>query len=291
MPYAFGGPARALQAFAIGGILSVIGACSGYPQRRQLGLQYVAHHYCVPERVHVPPANANAADRRSWRWRFCRRGSVHRKTGRHALIGRSKSVSFSNDGFPAPPGWRLCCRSAPREFWPRYGDRVVRIGANGQQNAFSDDDLKDLRLFRHLRELRIPGSLITDRGVEYIVPLRGLKALDLSGSKITDAGLKKIAMIRSLELLGLPETAVTDEGIRHLVALPRLKVLWLSGTKVTDRAAETIGQIKTLEQVSVNQTGFTLAGGTVLRKLLPNVDGQPWSVVPPRAGETRVEAY
>jgi uncharacterized membrane protein YtjA (UPF0391 family) len=64
-------------------------------------------------------------------------------------------------------------------------------------------------------------------------PLRNLKVLDLSKTKITDAGIKKLLPLQNLKWLLLAETSISDAGLEQLAPLTELGRLTLNKTKVT----------------------------------------------------------
>jgi hypothetical protein len=172
---------------------------------------------------------------------------------------------------PHPP-WiaRLLPGFLSRDLWPRVVDDAAAINSNGRPRQFSDNDLKEIYIFRHLEELSVTDCPITDRGLAYVVRLRELKTLGLAGTKVTDEGLRAIAGMQSIEMLVLSRTAVTDDGLRYIANMPNLRSLSLRRTGITDRAATILGSMPALKGLVVTDTGLTVAGAAALRKLMPH---------------------
>lgn len=102
-----------------------------------------------------------------------------------------------------------------------------------------------------LRVLSIPGTGITDAGLESLAPLRCLVALNLSGCAVSSDGMSSLHSppLRTLMLRG---TQVDDAVVDHLAQLPELRYLHLSNTAVTDAGLATLLAIPTLELVALN---------------------------------------
>lgn len=100
--------------------------------------------------------------------------------------------------------------------------------------------------------------------------LSNLRALDLSGTKVTDQSLKIVASLSQLERLDLSDTLVTDSGLARLGGLVNLTSLNLTKTKISDEALDTAGQFQALLALYLGQTEVSDAGLetlTVLPKL------------------------
>lgn len=106
------------------------------------------------------------------------------------------------------------------------------------------------------------GIQLSDLGVAKIAKLSKLKALNISGSKVTTAGLKfleklplerlnlwncsklddsagvELAAFTHLKELDLSYTSVGDATLKTLAGIPGLKLLYLTDTKVTPEAVE-----------------------------------------------------
>src|SRR6202034_4245948 len=65
--------------------------------------------------------------------------------------------------------------------------------------------------------LRLPSA--TDEDLALLQSMKGLRALDLSGSAVTDDGLQHLEGFLELQELDLTKTQVTDNGLEHLKGL------------------------------------------------------------------------
>ncbi|XP_022692364.1 C-Maf-inducing protein-like isoform X2 [Varroa jacobsoni] len=75
---------------------------------------------------------------------------------------------------------------------------------------------------------------ITDRSVESITQLEGLKKLNLWATKITDVGLEALCYrLSKLEEVNLCETSIGARGVEALTSLHQLRVVNLNSTRVT----------------------------------------------------------
>lgn len=100
----------------------------------------------------------------------------------------------------------------------------------------SDRNLDCLRQMKGLRELWLMNSAITDDGLNAIVgAVPGLFRLDIVNTRITDDGLRNLIGLRGLTILGLQGRKLSDVGIENLKALSQLKMLHLDGTRVSNK--------------------------------------------------------
>jgi hypothetical protein len=97
--------------------------------------------------------------------------------------------------------------------------------------------------------------------------LPGLRAINLTESKISDQGLKLVCEIQSLESLAASCTDITDFGLESLTQLVDLRELDLSLTMVSDDGLPKIGALKTLEQLRLASTSISDEGVSHLLKL------------------------
>lgn len=106
---------------------------------------------------------------------------------------------------------------------------------------------------------------MTDLGVEALLPLRGLTALNLGCChRLTDASAGMVAAgLRGLRALDLRDTAITDAGVRRLAAgLPHLRRLNL------EHCAKVKPKDYTLKPKTRKSTAFAL-GHHLTLTLLP----------------------
>jgi hypothetical protein len=69
-----------------------------------------------------------------------------------------------------------------------------------------------------------------------LASLKGLRVLELHGTKLTDAGLAYLTQL-PLDWLGLSDTGVTDRGVARLCELRSLSGLNIIGTQITREGA------------------------------------------------------
>lgn len=82
--------------------------------------------------------------------------------------------------------------------------------------------------------LQMANPDVTDATLDFIVPMEGLRELDLNDTQLTDAGLAKLQGLKKLEALRLRGTRVTDAGFKtFLAAAPSLKELDVRGTAIS----------------------------------------------------------
>lgn len=120
---------------------------------------------------------------------------------------------------------------------------------------------------RGLRELNLIGSRITDQAMPAIGRLDRLTSLSLGENSISDAGLAHLAGLTQLSTLGLNQTQITDRGLQHLAAMTRLRVLELDGTAVSDAGIRHLLPLRSLRALSLRGTQVTDAGVHDLTKL------------------------
>jgi len=92
------------------------------------------------------------------------------------------------------------------------------------------DDDKEINI------LILPGTPVTDKGLEHIAKLGGLTGLHLNATAVTDKGMEHVGKIPTLITLELAQTGITDAGLEHLAKLSKLYTLDLTKTKVTNPA-------------------------------------------------------
>ena len=89
-----------------------------------------------------------------------------------------------------------------------------------------------------LRDLRVPGSGLSDAELAPLKALALLELLDVSeNGQVSDKGMETVKSLERLRALFLMKTAITDRGLMELKALEGLRTLYLGGTKVTANAS------------------------------------------------------
>ena len=90
---------------------------------------------------------------------------------------------------------------------------------------------------------------VTGEGLRYLMPLKDLRELELSYTRVDDKGLRFLASLKRLRTLSLQHTDVTDAGVAELRLLPELKTLDLRQTAVTPAIAPLLKSFPSLERV------------------------------------------
>jgi hypothetical protein len=87
---------------------------------------------------------------------------------------------------------------------------------------------------KHLANLLLSRTAITDRGVEVLKQILTLQMLDLSGTAVTDECLVPLADMPSLATLGLAGTRISDRGIDKMKSWKKDQIyLFLKDTRTT----------------------------------------------------------
>jgi hypothetical protein len=153
------------------------------------------------------------------------------------------------------------------------GRPVEGIQFRANIGKVSDDDLRHLKQFPHLRSLDIPSKpLVTDAGLEHLAELTQLKELSLNWTKVTPAGAVRFVKDRTrLQRLELAGVKLDDEDLVELKGLTNLRALSLRATLVTDRGLEHLQGLGKLRSLSLMSTAV---GDTGLRQLkaFPNLE-------------------
>lgn len=103
------------------------------------------------------------------------------------------------------------------------------------------------------------GATSSETELSLIASFKHLRELDLAGSQITNNDLKIVSKLRNLERLDLSNTQVGDEGLLHLRDL-RLKRLCLNETRVTNEGIATISRYSHLEELEIMSSSITYIG-------------------------------
>jgi internalin A len=130
-----------------------------------------------------------------------------------------------------------------------YQTPVHEIGEGSLQMLASLPNGKEA-----VRELKLPGSKVTDAGLKALPDLPALASLDLSGTQITDEGLAPLANCPALETLTLSGTKISGRGLSEVAKNPNIKALIVDGCSFDASAFAAIGAMSQLEQVSFSQT-------------------------------------
>jgi uncharacterized protein (TIGR02996 family) len=180
------------------------------------------------------------------------------------------------------------CRDEMLGFAARHAAHVPELDLNCP--LVTAGGLRALVGWGTLRELWLWTGPVRDEHLRVLVPLGGLRGLDVRPTQptdVTDEGVRALGALRELRRLRLTETAttgagfdalrglhlqtlntdespVTDSALRHLAGKTGLRELSLYGTRVTDAGLKVIAGLTGLEELVLSETAVTDAG---LRRL------------------------
>jgi hypothetical protein len=127
--------------------------------------------------------------------------------------------------------------------------------------------LAHLEGLRHLSDLDLATTYISDEGLAHLSGLTQLTSLDLVYTDTGDAGLAHLRGLSKLQSLFLRGTRVTDAGLAHLRAMHELFQLDLAGTEITDAGLADVAAFTKLCSLMLDGTQITDAGMAHLAKL------------------------
>jgi len=138
-------------------------------------------------------------------------------------------------------------------------------------SLITDADLEYLRGLDKLETLLLSRTQVSDSGLENLKGLTKLRDLDLSHTQISDAGLEHLKgmNIRRLDLWG---TAVTEAGLEHLKGLPNLTSLTFVNMQISNAGLEHLKSMTNLKRLMFKTTPSNLAD---LQEALPNCTFSP----------------
>jgi Leucine-rich repeat (LRR) protein len=133
--------------------------------------------------------------------------------------------------------------------------QVTRVNLGGSNKPLGDllptlASLKDPE-FDRLRALDLSGTRVTDGDLEKLKPLTGLRELLLARTKVTDNGLAHVRTLKGLSRLVLDGSLISGGEIASLKDMPALTDLCIGCPAITDLFAEQIGAVKRLEHLSL----------------------------------------
>lgn len=138
-------------------------------------------------------------------------------------------------------------------------ERFTQIGARSQVDAdgnlyqldcsnikMTAALLKHLGQFKHLKNLNLSATGVTDKDLAYVKSLKKLNSLNLSRNPLQGSGLKNLKDMSELGLLNLSSTSLDDQSVPHLEAINHLKkirVLNLKNTSLTTQGYQRVGRL------------------------------------------------
>jgi len=117
----------------------------------------------------------------------------------------------------------------------------------------ADADQRVLEPISHLTGLQIlclSKTGITGKGMEYLKPLRSLRALELHEERIGANGLSVLKGLPELEYLDL-DTGLTDAGLKHVGQLPNLRWLRIQTGSMFGPGLVELANLPRLERLSI----------------------------------------
>ena len=122
-----------------------------------------------------------------------------------------------------------------------------------------------------LKKLQLGGgTIITDKGLIYIVKLKSLEKLTLP-DRITNAGLAYVAKLTSLKTLHFTENKVTNAGLAQLAPLRSLEKMVLGGQNIGDAGLVPLAQLPALKDLHLWGTENFTDAGMVYLQYLPSL--------------------
>lgn len=124
----------------------------------------------------------------------------------------------------------------------------------------TDREIDFLSGAANLRALRVTGDRISDRALRVIGRCSELEGLVITESAITDAGLVHLGALKKLLTCDLARSQVRGWGLRHIAGNSDLQILSLSGCPVDDNGLAAIGSCKQLIRLDLSGTRVTGRG-------------------------------
>jgi hypothetical protein len=113
-----------------------------------------------------------------------------------------------------------------------YLDRVTDVAVYPMLTT--DDDVKIIGRFSHLRRLSLQGDRVTDAGLAHLKSLAELEDLYLNCDHITDAGIVNLRNMRHMKRLTIEGGNMTDSGLVSIDQMPDLQFLTACQNQVTE---------------------------------------------------------
>jgi len=117
----------------------------------------------------------------------------------------------------------------------------------------TDQGMQEIKDLRGITDLSLYfAEYVTDESVAAIKGWKGLKRLNLHGTKVSDTGLEHIAGISTLESLDVGSTLMTDVGLERLTNLTNLKQLTMGGNELGDAGLQALRQMPGLTYLDLS---------------------------------------
>lgn len=135
--------------------------------------------------------------------------------------------------------------------------------------SISDSALKHLGKLQQLQKLSLSKTKITGAGLSELVKLPNLTNLNLAESALTNVGLKHIGNLKQLVTLNIPNiSGIEDTGLAHIAGLPKLRELYLhNNPQLSDEGIKHIREMQLLTELTLANTGISDAGMKYLAEM------------------------
>lgn len=127
---------------------------------------------------------------------------------------------------------------------------VPRSGQTRHSAYLAPDELKLLKDFLGLLNLRISGTGSTDDNLQIISSLKRLTSISLDGS-FTDKTIGRVSGLKRLKSVTLASNNITDIGVTRLSSLPGLEFLDLSRTPCSGESLGALRGLRNLRELGV----------------------------------------
>lgn len=115
--------------------------------------------------------------------------------------------------------------------------------------------IAELKRLPALKALLLTGAKVSDTALVSLSELKLLEELYLAKTLITDVALESIGKVETLRTLYLDDCSkITSAGLAHLKGLKNLQVLWLGGTAADDEGMRHLADLPALETLKVTGT-------------------------------------
>jgi internalin A len=144
---------------------------------------------------------------------------------------------------------------------------LTRVGLNHRPNL-TDAALEPFESVSHLVAVDVDGSPVGDAGLAHLRNQKGLRVLDINGTRVTDAGLVIAEGLPHLVFLSIEQIGITDVGVAHLENLTELEILWVgNGPRITDAGLAHLQKLTNLCRISLWHAPLKGAGLKYLKGL------------------------
>ncbi|MEK6258906.1 MAG: hypothetical protein AABP62_09855 [Planctomycetota bacterium] len=132
-------------------------------------------------------------------------------------------------------------------------DETLLVGAMLEGPQFGDADATKLARASSIRNVSFQGSLISRDGLQRLLPLTDLRALNLSRTQLVPESLDDVARFTSLQQLNLARCLwFRDDDLRRLGPLQQLEDLDLSSTGIGAAGVEHLRQLPSLRSLKLD---------------------------------------